>query len=237
MFEDSLVESTGRIRTRSRWYAVGSFALQAAVLAALIFFPYVYPDALPQQALTQVLVAHPPPTAPPQIPHAAVAHNERPAPLTGLIAPTMIPRRILADDNAAPTPPGFPVGLEIGNGGVRDALSLIGSAPPPPRVALRPKPSGPVRVSAGVAAGRLLTPIQPIYPAIARTAHIQGTVVIEAVISRQGSIEHARIVSGPAMLAQAALAAVNRARYQPFKLNGEPVDVETTINIVFALGQ
>lgn len=64
MFEDSLMESTGAIRTRSRWYAVSSFALQAAVLAALILIPIVYPAALPKQALSTPLLAPPPPPAP-----------------------------------------------------------------------------------------------------------------------------------------------------------------------------
>jgi protein TonB len=87
-----------------------------------------------------------------------------------------------------------------------------------------------------VAAGHILVPIQPEYPAIARNAHVQGTVTIDAVISKEGRVEQARVVSGPALLARAALAAVNRARYAPFKLNGDPVEVDTTINIVFTLG-
>jgi protein TonB len=87
-----------------------------------------------------------------------------------------------------------------------------------------------------VAEGRLLAPIQPIYPAIAKAARIQGTVVIEAVISRQGLVKQARIVSGQPMLAQAALEAVSRARYQPYMLNGQPVEVYTTIDINFVLG-
>jgi protein TonB len=121
-----------------------------------------------------------------------------------------------------------------GSGNVKGAISLLGSAPPLPAVT-RPKPSGSVRVSAGVAAGRLLAPIQPEYPIIARDAHVQGTVVIEATISKQGVVEQARVVSGPSLLAEAALNAVNRARYQPYRLNGEPVEVETTINIIFTL--
>jgi protein TonB len=90
-------------------------------------------------------------------------------------------------------------------------------------------------VSAGVASGELLTPIRPIYPEIAKAAHIQGTVVVAAVISKEGVVENARAISGPAMLARAALDAVAAARYRPYRLNGEPVEVETTINIVFSL--
>jgi protein TonB len=115
------------------------------------------------------------------------------------------------------------------------ALDNIGT-PPPPTVKPEPQPNrGPLRISAGVAAGRLLVPIRPIYPAIAREAGIQGTVVVEAIISKEGTVEHARVVSGPPMLASAALSAIQQARYEPFRLNGGPVEVETTINVIFRL--
>ena len=82
----------------------------------------------------------------------------------------------------------------------------------------------------------MLAPIRPIYPAIAKAARIQGTVAIEAIISKQGVVKQAQVVSGQPMLARAALEAVGRARYQPYKLNGQPVEVDTTININFVLG-
>jgi protein TonB len=94
----------------------------------------------------------------------------------------------------------------------------------------------PVRISSGVSAGMLLTTIRPVYPAIPKVAGIQGAVVMEAVISTAGRIESLHVVSGPAMLRGAALDAVQAARYQPFRLNGEPTEVATTITIVFQLG-
>lgn len=235
MFEDSLVESTGRIRTSSRWYALGSLILQTALVTVLILTPYLYPAALPRQALSTLLIAPPPPAAPAQMPHAPVAHATAPISLVELIVPTIIPRHIAEGNSAPSTPPNMDIGLNSEDN-VRGAISILGSAPPPPVIA-RPKPSGPLRVSAGVAEGRLLAPIQPVYPAIAKAAHVQGTVVIEATISKQGFVEQAHVVSGPPMLAQAALTAVDRARYQPYKLNGDPVEVETTINIIFTLGE
>jgi protein TonB len=104
-----------------------------------------------------------------------------------------------------------------------------------PRV-VRERPVGPVRVSSGVSTGMLLAPIRPVYPAIARAAGVQGTVVLEAVISKSGRIESLHAVSGPAMLRQAALDAVSAARYRPYLLNGQPTEVETTITVVFTLG-
>ena len=76
----------------------------------------------------------------------------------------------------------------------------------------------------------------PVYPPIAKTARVQGTVVIQATISKTGSIENPHVVSGPAMLRQAALDAVKTGAYRPYMLDGEPVDVETTVNVNFALG-
>jgi protein TonB len=97
-------------------------------------------------------------------------------------------------------------------------------------------PKGPGHVSSGVAAGQLLVPIKPAYPSIAKAARIQGTVVVQAVISKTGTIEQLHVISGPPMLQGAATEAIQRARYRPFMLNGEPVAVETTINVVFTLG-
>jgi periplasmic protein TonB len=238
MFEDSLVESTGRIRTRSKWFAIGSFLLQAALLAALILFPYFYPAALPKQALTTMLTAPPPPPSHAELPaHAAVTHAASPVMLTALTAPILIPRHAAMVDDR---PPGM-VALGPGDTGpgsnVIGALPEIGPAPVPVVAEPRPKPKGQLRVSEGVAAGQLIAPIRPVYPAIARAARIQGTVVVVATISKQGTVEHARVVSGPQMLAGAALSAIEQARYQPFKLNGEPVEVETTVNVIFTLNE
>ncbi len=77
----------------------------------------------------------------------------------------------------------------------------------------------------------------PNYPAIAVAAHIQGTVVLQATISKTGTIENLRVLSGPQMLRQAALNAVQQWRYRPYLLNGDPVEVETTVNVNFVLGR
>lgn len=90
-------------------------------------------------------------------------------------------------------------------------------------------------MSAGVAAGQLIAPIRPVYPAIARETGTQGTVVVQATISKSGTIENPRVVSGPSLLVNAALDAVRQARYRPFLLNGQPVEVETTISVIFRM--
>lgn len=237
MFEDSLVESFGRIRTRSKWYALGSFAFQAIALALLILIPCVYPAALPPHALTSLLVAPPPPPAPAPALHITPARAHAmvhaPVQLVDLTAPSVIPNRIHQGDNAS-APPQTNAGFGDVHGS--NALPPPGALPLLPPAPVRAKASGPVRVSSGVAEGHLLTPIQPIYPAIAKAARIQGRVVIEAIISKEGFVEQAHVLSGQPMLARAALEAVSRARYQPYELNGEPVGVDTTVSIDFVLG-
>lgn len=86
-------------------------------------------------------------------------------------------------------------------------------------------------------AGNLLEKTPPQYPAIAKAARIQGTVVLQATIAKTGLIQNLRVISGPPMLQQAAVDAVRSWRYKPYLLNGQPVDVETTINVVFNLGE
>jgi protein TonB len=98
--------------------------------------------------------------------------------------------------------------------------------------------SGPrvVAVSAGVAVGMLIRKTQPVYPAIARSARVQGTVVLQAKISAAGKVTNLQVVSGPPMLRQSALDAVKTWVYKPYTLNNQPTDVDTTVNVVFSLG-
>jgi protein TonB len=97
--------------------------------------------------------------------------------------------------------------------------------------------SEPVRVSAGVSQGMLLAPIVPVYPPIAVSAHVEGAVVMEAVISKDGGIASVRAVSGPVMLREAALDAVRVARYRPYRVDGHPTEVAATIKVVFQLAR
>ena len=92
-----------------------------------------------------------------------------------------------------------------------------------------------VNISAGAAVGMLNEAYQPVYPLDAKAAHVQGTVVLDAEISKEGRIETLRIISGPAMLQQAALDAVRNWIYRPYLLNDVPVEVRTTINVIFKL--
>lgn len=92
-----------------------------------------------------------------------------------------------------------------------------------------------MRLSQGVSKGLLTFRVEPTYPPLARQAHIQGVVVLTALIDKDGSIQNLEVVSGHPMLAPAAIEAVKQWRYKPFLLNGQPVAVETTVTVTFQL--
>jgi protein TonB len=83
--------------------------------------------------------------------------------------------------------------------------------------------------------GDLIRKVLPTYPPLARGVRIQGQVVLQAVISKQGTIENLRLLSGHPMLVSAAIEAVRQWRYRPYILNNEPVEVETQITVNFSL--
>jgi TonB family protein len=91
-------------------------------------------------------------------------------------------------------------------------------------------------VSAKVMSQNILTKAVPIYPPAAKKARIQGKVVLDAVIGTDGNVESLRVLSGPQELQQSALDAVRQWTYKPYLLNGDPIEVETTINIIYSLG-
>jgi protein TonB len=100
---------------------------------------------------------------------------------------------------------------------------------------VRPAVQAKPHISSGVMEGMLIDRVLPVYPAPARAMRIAGRVELQATISRDGTIENLRVVDGPALLRAAAVEAVQQWRYRPYLLNGDPVEVETTINVDFKL--
>ena len=126
---------------------------------------------------------------------------------------------------------GVPGGVPGGTmGGVMGSIIGASNAPIP-----KMKTPERVRVSQGVVSGLKIKEVKPVYPAIAKTARVQGNVVLQAEISKEGAIENLRVISGPPLLIQSAMEAVKQWRYRPYILNGEPVAVETTVTVVFSL--
>jgi periplasmic protein TonB len=244
MFEDSLIESGGRLRTKRGATTLVSFILQVALVGILVILPLVFTEALPKQQLMTFLVAPPPPPPPPP-PAAATPIKTVKVVQTDIIngqlrTPTKIPEKVqMIKEEEAPPPVmsasgvvgGVPGGVPGGQmGGVIGGI--ISSTPVAvPKVATPQR----VRVSQGVSQGLLVKKVQPTYPPLARQARIQGQVILQAEISKDGSIENLRLISGHPMLAPAAIDAVKQWRYKPYMLNGEPVAVETTVMVNFTL--
>jgi protein TonB len=122
----------------------------------------------------------------------------------------------------------------IGSGPMNPILDEI-TRTSPPVIAKLPPPVK-MRVSSGVAEGMLVHQVKPQYPQLGVQARIQGTVVLQAVIGKDGTIRELRLISGHPMLAPAAIEAVKQWRYRPYLLNGEPVEVDTQVNVNFTLG-
>lgn len=240
MFEDSLLEL--RTKKRSPWATLFSFVVQVGLVCVMILIPLIYTEALPKQQLMTFLVAPPPPPPPPPPPAAQpVVHVQKVVSELdngALRTPTKIPKKILiAKDEDQPVSAsggvigGVPGGVAGGSmGGVIGGI--ISSTPVAvPKVATPQR----VRVSAGVTEGLLIHKVQPTYPPLARSARIQGQVVLQAVIGKDGTIQNLRAVSGHPMLTPSAIDAVKQWRYKPYFLNGEPVEVDTQITVNFTL--
>ena len=243
MFEDSLIASGGRLKTKRGMTTTLSFVLQVVLVGVLVLIPLIFTEALPKTQLMTFLVAPPPPPPPPP-PAAApvrVIKQVQSDIINGqLRTPTKIPEKVQMIKEEEAPPPDMSAGGVVGGvpGGVPGGQmgGVIGGIISSTPVAV-PKVATPqrVRVSLGVSQGLLIKKVQPAYPPLARQARIQGRVLLQAEISKDGTIENLRLISGHPMLAPAAIEAVRQWRYKPYMLNGEPVAVETQVEVNFTL--
>jgi periplasmic protein TonB len=241
MFEDSLVASrVSEVSSSRRWATLASIGLQVVVAGVVIALPLLHPEVAPFRLeapkVWMPLMPKPPvPVVQVQRQPAASSSSSMAAPIATrrLILPSSLPSAqtavadapsLLPFGSGMGTPDGLPNGIGVGDG-----------HGPVVTVAPAKAPVGRLRVSF-LSEGMLIAPIRPVYPMIAKAAGVQGTVVVEAIISRTGTIESLHVVSGPPMLQSAALEAIREARYQPYRLNGEPTEVETRITVNFRMG-
>jgi len=252
MFESAVVPEAPKGR-RSAALSLSTL-LQVALISGAVIIPMAHVSALPALKL----VPRPPV---PKLKHvkvipiddsvkrAAVASGARvevyqPRVIT---APTSVPNKPAARifDEVAAMPAGF-----IGGGGDRDGIEGLSptidlghrvAAPPPPA----PKPPAAkqsasteptrVRIGGNVRPPRLVREVRPLYPPLARQARIQGVVKINAIVSRDGTVQSLETVSGHPLLVNAALDAVRQWLYEPTQLNGEPVEVILVVDVNFRL--
>jgi periplasmic protein TonB len=241
MFEDSLIESGGKLKTKRGRTSFVAFLIEFMIIGVMVLIPLIFTEALPKGQMMFLLVAPPPPPPPPP-PAAAVVHVKQIQ--TDIVngelrTPTKIPQKIkmIQEDEAPPAMAttgvvgGVPGGVPGGSmGGVIG--SVLSSTPvAAPKIATPTR----VRVSSGVVSGLLVRKVPPAYPPLARQARIQGVVVLQAQISKEGNIENLQLISGHPMLAPAAIEAVKQWKYRPYLLNGEPVEVDTQVQVNFTL--
>ena len=236
MFEDATFHSSGVLPNQTPKWMLLALAFNLSVLSALVALPLIYPEGLPVRLLQRALYTPAPPVAahpqPRTVQTVAVQTSVLRNPFA---APPVIPAKTsMAPDSP---PPAAAIGMEISSegvpGGVPATDSLFHSSPPQ---VVRSTQTQRFAISGGVTEGLLVFRTTPIYPAIARAARVSGTVVLAATISKTGTIENLRAQSGPEMLRQAAMDAVRNWRYRPYLLGNKPVEVETTINVVFSMG-
>jgi protein TonB len=247
MFEQTFVEDRGK--TRSGWAVFLSFAVQCLGILILVLIPLIYTDTLPRATLASMLTAPPPPPPPPPPPAAQPIKVVKVAPRQfdagRLMAPKTIPKEIAMIKEEDLPPPtstgvvgGVPGGVAGGSmggvlGGIVGAVPTA-APPPPPKVE---KKVARIRVGGNVQAANLIRKVIPVYPPLAKQARIQGTVRFQAIIGKDGTIQNLQLVSGHPLLVANAQQAVAQWVYRPTLLNGEPVEVVTTIDVNFTLSQ
>jgi protein TonB len=220
-----------------------SLIVHAVILCLLVVVPLVFFNMLQAQELLTFLIEPPPPPVqppPPSPPVKAVAVHRGPT-TTGYGIPDAIPKGIppVDDADAALPIPNFTIpGLAVPGsqpGGTGMSITrLLENAPikvdlPPP-----PPPKRPIRVGM-LESSKLMYKVNPVYPTLAVKAHVSGTVVLEALVNEDGSVSTVKVLSGHALLVDAAVQAVKQWKYSPTILNGEPVPILATVTVIFRL--
>lgn len=239
MFTDSILKTSRAQRSRRNWTALTSFGLQAVMIGILLLIPLLTSVVLPaaRTVSTPISMGRRSAGSAPAVRASPGMVQIIPQPAR-LMMPSRIPRTIEVDAGPAP---------QIAMDGGADRSSDLGPPVGNPNAFPMPIPgthpvtpvtpvqtSHPLRISS-MLPGSLIRKVQPVYPVLAKSAHIQGTVVLEAVISKAGTIENLQLVSGHPMLVPAAIEAVRQWRYKPYILNGDAIEVETQITVNFTL--
>jgi periplasmic protein TonB len=241
VFNDLVESVDAKKKTHKTWSVMISVVFQSAWLIILILIPLIHTLALPKAILSTVLVA---PGAPRTSSPLADAKLPKSAPRTirllngnVLHAPSVIPSTVsmmaeteLPPDSSANASPLLNFDL------VRDSTSTAIPAPPSTPQSNSAKAATRIKLGGQVQAAKIILQPQPVYPALARQARIQGTVVLHAIIGTDGRVNELLVISGHPLLVQAALDSVKQWRYQPTLLNNQPVEVDTTITVSFVLG-
>ncbi len=250
IFGQCLVESdpatNRRTRDRLRKALFIALILEALALAILLLAPLAKPSILPPVMSmivgppyrgTQTLHAAPSHSDPQRSPHGSTTIIFRDRVLT---QPRVVPNGVRpATGNEIPTadePPSIGPGVPGGNDrfGVPGGTET-GPAPPLPAPPAAKSPARTIRRSESLEQALLIHRVEPVYPALARQIHLEGTVQLHAIIGRDGTIQSLEVLSGHPLLVKSSLDAVRQWRYRPTLLNGEAVAVETSITVIYTM--
>jgi len=248
MLENSLLESSGRQKSRKPIAVVVSAVAHISAIVILVLIPLIQTQAitappvdmsvwLPKARVRDAIDVT---TVPPR-----VQKYTSPDPHI-LTQPTAIPSQIVSVDKPIPTPDYLPVvgptdrvgDLLVSLMNSKTEIAVTPPTPPPPPLPAPPSEPvdvAPIRRGGGVQQANLIYRVNPVYPELAKLTRVQGIVVMEAIISKEGAIESLRVVTGNPLLDRAAVDAVKQWRYRPTFLNGEPIEVITTITVTFSL--
>jgi periplasmic protein TonB len=251
MFES--MENHRGLDTARRGLAVLiSMTLHTLVILLIVVLPLVFFQMIPGVSFLTFLIADPaPPLPPPPLPPVVERRAEAgkvPSPIPigdiGFI-PDQLPDRIPAPgeepqwgnssawiDRGGLGLPGLSLAGAVGIGTGLDTLAPTVAPPPPP-----PPVKTVITVGGKVQEARLIRKVLPVYPDIARHTRVSGLVVLEVTIDEEGNVTTCRIRQGHTLLIDAAVQAVKQWKYSPTLLNGEPVQVVSTVNLNFVLNQ
>jgi protein TonB len=218
-----------------------SVSAQLALVGALVVPMLLFTGQLPVTPTMLAFVAAPPPPPPPPPPPAAKnapAPDSKPVPTTGA-APIEAPAEIAPERPRRDIADGVPGGVEGGiPGGVLGGVvgGLPTDIPPPPPPPAPPAPRGPVRIGGQIQAPALVRRVEPVYSQLAVHAHINGTVILEAIVDADGRVAEVKVLrSAHRLLDDAAIAAVRQWRYSPLVLNGIRESFVLTVVLSFQL--
>lgn len=240
MFADSLLETSWADRGRRSWMTLTSFGLQAVIVGLLLLIPLLTTVGSPSgrtTVSTPISLGRRDPGPAPQTHGGARRSGVQIVPFAGrIMAPGRIPHGIHPGTDTTPVAgpigdPSLPFGPYIGEG-PNLPITISGSHPVMP---VAPKPVAKVFRTSSILQGSLIRRVEPVYPPLARSARIEGPVVLAAVISKAGTIENLTLLSGHPMLVRAAIDAVSQWRYRPYILNGDVIEVDTQITVNFVL--
>ena len=246
MFETAILDDRA---TKSRAWTVAAVGMQLALIGAIVLVPLLAPQTMQLIVRQATITFQPEPLRP--LPQQTVA-SSTPATQSPVSAMTQFVRKVLqapgrinpvaqivdqvAFVGSAPS---------IGTGGptspfVPGSIASVGAVdtkvlPPPSTPVAKPEPAKPVRVGGSVLEAKMIKRVVPIYPALAKQARVSGSVRLEGIIAKDGTIQQLRVISGHALLVRAALEAVRQWVYSPTLLNGQAVEVSAPIDVNFVL--